>query len=136
MQNPDPTLAGERPRRVVFLAGETGEGTLRAVVDRHAGRRVDMLVVVPVPAESRPPTPSGAPERAAERRLDRCLAALRAGGIRAEGVLGDADPLLALDNTLRLFPAEEILIASSPAGTVVTHVRGFEEVAASEARAA
>jgi hypothetical protein len=110
-----PAGAG-RPRRVVLLADETVVGgALRAVGERHGRSRVDMLVVVPAFAGRLAlSTSDDAPRRAAERRLHRCLAALRARGIRAEGLVGDADPLLALEDALCLFPADEILVVTAP----------------------
>ena len=53
-------------------------------------------------------------ELAAER-LRRSLAELRAVDVTAEGLVGDADPLLAIDDALRLFPADEIVVATHPA---------------------
>jgi GABA permease len=54
------------------------------------------------------------PRRAAEERLGRCLTRLRAAGIRAEGLVGDDDPLLAIDEALRLFDADAIVVATRP----------------------
>jgi nucleotide-binding universal stress UspA family protein len=50
-----------------------------------------------------------AQERAAAlvERLERC-------GVRAEGRVGDADPLQAIADALRTFPADAIVIASRP----------------------
>ena len=122
MPNLELPAGSGRPRRVVLLAGETVVvGALRAVGDRHGRRRVDMLVVVPAFAGRLARlTSDDAPRRAAERRLHRCLAALRARGIRAEGLVGDADPLLALDDALCLFPADEILVVT-PASSESRH---------------
>jgi hypothetical protein len=50
--------------------------------------------------------------RAADARLRRCLESLRCAGIVAEGIVGDADPLLALADALAVFPADEVLIAA------------------------
>ena len=54
--------------------------------------------------------------REAEQRLARCLDSLRAGGLVANRQVGDADPLLAIDDALRVFPAEEIVIATHGEG--------------------
>ena len=45
-----------------------------------------------------------------------CLQSLRATGLVANGRVGDADPLLAIEDALRIFPANEILIATHPEG--------------------
>ena len=49
---------------------------------------------------------------AAEHRLIRRLEALRDAGLFAEGCVGDSDPLLAMRDTLSVFPADEIIIAT------------------------
>jgi nucleotide-binding universal stress UspA family protein len=53
-------------------------------------------------------------ERAAEHRLAGYLARLRAAGVRATGHVGDADPLLAMEDAMAAFPADEILIGTHP----------------------
>ena len=54
--------------------------------------------------------------REAEQRLEVCLQSLRATGLVANSRVGDADPLLAIEDALRIFPANEILIATHPEG--------------------
>lgn len=57
-------------------------------------------------------------EDAARRRAEERVAAyvdrLRREGVHAEGRVGDADPLLAIADALRTFPADEIVIAARP----------------------
>jgi nucleotide-binding universal stress UspA family protein len=57
-------------------------------------------------------------EDAARRRAGKRAAALVArmerNGVRAEGRVGDADPLLAIADALSIFPADEIVIAAQP----------------------
>jgi GABA permease len=57
----------------------------------------------------------GARERAQER-LDASLAALRASGVDASGHVGDDDPLQAMDDALRTFQADEIILSTHPPG--------------------
>jgi hypothetical protein len=132
MSNLVRTATVGRPRRIVLLAGEAVfDGALTAVGDRRRRDAVDMLLVVPASAGRLALcTSDDTPRRTAERRLHRCLAALRARGIRAEGLVGDADPLLALDNALGLFPADQILVVeptesrdASPARSLVAGAR-------------
>ncbi len=52
----------------------------------------------------------------AQERLDRSLAALRAAGIEARGEVGDADPIQAIEDALRTFGADEIIISTHPEG--------------------
>ena len=116
MPIPDTIPSPGRARRVLVVADEeVGDAGLPTVLERHAGTSVELLVVVPARAGRLALwTSDDGPRRAAERRLDRSLARLRAAGIPAEGVVGDADPLLALEDTLRLFPADEILVVTPP----------------------
>jgi hypothetical protein len=58
-----------------------------------------------------------AARRRAADRLRTCLDQLQRRGVRAEGQVGDADPLLAIADALRTFPADEIVIAGSPEHT-------------------
>lgn len=50
----------------------------------------------------------------AQQRLDASLAALRAAGLSAQGRLGDADPLQALDDALRAERPDEVVISTHP----------------------
>jgi hypothetical protein len=52
--------------------------------------------------------------RTAALRLHDCLRRLERGGVRAEGRIGDSDPLLAIDDALKLFPADRLVIATPP----------------------
>jgi hypothetical protein len=53
--------------------------------------------------------------RAAEAKLGLCLDELAQSGIEATGAVGDPEPLQAIADSLRTFPADEIVIASAPA---------------------
>jgi len=54
--------------------------------------------------------------RKAAVRLDRCLRAFAGAGLPADGYVADADPLLAIEDALSVFPADEILVATEPEG--------------------
>jgi hypothetical protein len=58
---------------------------------------------------------AGNAQRDAESRLNQSVAAIRRAGFAASGIVGDADPLLALDDTLTVFAADEVVIASAAA---------------------
>ncbi|HEY5661296.1 MAG TPA: hypothetical protein VIR59_10945 [Gaiellaceae bacterium] len=47
-------------------------------------------------------------------RLRGCIACLRREGMRVEGHIGDSDPVHAIADALREFPADEILFVSAP----------------------
>jgi hypothetical protein len=53
---------------------------------------------------------------AARERLDRAVANLRERGIAAHGVVGDSDPLLAIEDALADFRATEIVLSTYPPG--------------------
>lgn len=65
--------------------------------------------------------------RAAEERLRRSLDLLDEAEISAEGVVGDADPLQAIDDALRIFPADEIVVSTHPEGRSNWLARGLVE---------
>jgi hypothetical protein len=53
---------------------------------------------------------------AAGERLKQAVANLGERGVSAEGVVGDSDPLLAIQDALAGFPATEIVLSTHPAG--------------------
>jgi hypothetical protein len=52
----------------------------------------------------------------AHERLELALAELRTRGVSARGEVGDANPLVAIDDALARFPASAIVIATLPPG--------------------
>jgi hypothetical protein len=65
----------------------------------------------------------------ARERLDLAITSLRRRGVIARGEIGDADPMLAIADALASFPADEILIATLPAGRSNWIERGLVEKA-------
>src|ERR671931_161546 len=53
---------------------------------------------------------------AAQKRLDASLARLREAGIDARGEVGDGEPLQAIEDALRTFGPDEIIISTHPEG--------------------
>ncbi len=51
---------------------------------------------------------------AAAERLDEALGYLAGAGVHAQGSVGDADPLQAIDDAMAGFPADAIVIATFP----------------------
>jgi hypothetical protein len=49
---------------------------------------------------------------AAQADLDRLLATLGAGGRNVSGIVGDSDPRLALEDSLRQFAADEVVVVN------------------------
>ena len=119
MHDPTPIEDPGHPYRLLVVANETlaaGTESVREVVARSPdGRRLEVLVVAPAlwgRLERR--TSDDRPRRAAEQRLRGYLALLAARGIRAEGVVGDDDPLLAINDALQMFDADDVLVATAP----------------------
>jgi hypothetical protein len=108
-------------RRVLVVANETVGGTeLRgALAAKARGLALDVLVVCPaLNSQLRTWTSDEDGARdAAQARLDASLIALGDVGVAARGEIGDGDPLQALEDALRTFPADEIVISTHPPGT-------------------
>ena len=62
--------------------------------------------------------------RAAKERLEASISCLRKHGLRAHGMLGDADPVQAIADVMYAFPAEEIVIClEEPEGALASQRR-------------
>jgi len=110
--------AGER--RILVIANETvGGEELLAILRRKAeGVRAHVLVVCPAlnsQVRTWASDEDGA-RAAAQRRLDASLVQLERDGVQAEGAVGDGDPLQAIEDALRTFGADEIVISTHPEG--------------------
>jgi len=106
--------------RILVVANETvGGGALREQVEqRSSDYRTEVLVVTPA-LNTRLKTFMSDEDRAreqAQQRLDTSLAQLRESGIEARGEVGDGDPLQAIEDALRTFGADEIIISTHPEG--------------------
>jgi hypothetical protein len=110
----------EPTRRILVVANETvGGGELRDLIGRKAeGVNEDVLLVCPaLNSKLRTWTSDEDGARAAaQARLDISLARLAELGVRARGEIGDGDPLQALEDALREFPADEIVVSTHPPG--------------------
>jgi GABA permease len=109
----------EDTRRLLVVANETvGGRELLGLVREHAVPGTIVRVVSPA-LNSRVRTwtsdEDGARE-AAQRRLDASVEQLAAVGIAADGEIGDGDPVQAIEDALRSFPADEIVLSTHPPG--------------------
>jgi hypothetical protein len=66
---------------------------------------------------------------AAADRLQAALEALEGAGLRVRGEIGDGDPLQALEDALRSFSADAIIISTHPVGSSNWLERGVVEAA-------
>jgi hypothetical protein len=121
-------------RRILVIANETvgGDELLQILRSKSEGVREQILVVCPAlnsQVRTWASDEDGA-RAAAQQRLDASLARLRRHGVQASGEVGDGDPLQAMEDALRTFGADEIVISTHPEGrshwlerNVVGHAR-------------
>ena len=107
-------------RRILVIANETvgGEALREQIGRRSEGHRVNVLVVTPAlnsPLRHFTSDIDQAREQAGQR-LEASLARLREAGIEARGEVGDGDPLQAIEDALRTFGADEVIISTHPEG--------------------
>lgn len=118
-------------RRILVVANETLRGRVleEEVCGRCADARAQVLVVAPaLTSPVRHWVSDIDPGReAAARRLDETLARLRELGIEARGQIGDPEPLQAIEDALRTFGADEIIISTHPEGRSNWLERGVVE---------
>jgi hypothetical protein len=131
-----PPRTGARPhpageRRILVIANETvGGHVLRsAILAKSLDVREEVLVVTPAlntPLRHWVSDDDGA-RAAAQERLDESLAKLSEAGVEARGEVGDGDPLQAIEDALRTFGADEIIISTHPEGRSNWLERGVVE---------
>jgi hypothetical protein len=115
---PRPHPIGER--RILVIANETvGGQTLREMIrERSQDVRAEILVVTP--ALNSPLRHWASDEdnarAAAQQRLETSLRKLEEAGLHARGQVGDGDPVQAIEDALRTFGADEIIISTHPEG--------------------
>ena len=113
-------VGGEDERRILVIANETvgGEELLSILRQRSENVRERIHVVCPALNSQLRHWASDEDDAraAAQGRLDRSLEQLRAHGVQADGEVGDSDPLQAIEDALRTFGADEIVISTHPEG--------------------
>jgi GABA permease len=107
-------------RRVLVVANETvkGEELLSTISTLALSQQTEFKVVCPaLNSRLKTYTSDEDPAReAAQQRLDVTLARLASVGIEASGDVGDGDPLVAVDDAVRTFGPNEIVISTHPPG--------------------
>jgi GABA permease len=129
-QAPPAHPAGER--RILVVANETvGGRTLLSELRSRADGPTPTRVFVVSPALNSPVkhwTNEEEPARAAAQdRLDKSLTAIRGEGLEATGQIGDDDPLQAIEDALRTFAPDELIISTHPEGLSNWLERGVVE---------
>jgi hypothetical protein len=106
--------------RILVVANETlaGEGVIEEVAYRAGGHEAEVLVVSPPLQKTRVERFTGGSDDAAraeaENRLRESVNALNRAGFRAEGRLGDTNPLQATLDAARDFRPEQVIISTHP----------------------
>lgn len=117
-QAPAPSPPEEH--RILVVANETvgGAELLGQVRERAGERRVRVLVVSP--ALNSPlghwTGDEGDARAAAQARLDQSVAGFRGVGLDAQGEIGDGDPIQAIEDAVRTFRPDELVISTHPEG--------------------
>ena len=124
-------VGGENERRILVVANETvGGRVLRQEIESRAeGHREHVLVVCPALNTKLKHWASDedAARMQARERLEDCLARLAEAGVEARGEIGDSDPLQAIEDAVRSFNPDEIVISTHPEGRSNWLERGVVE---------
>ena len=109
-----PHVGGDDERRILVVAdgAAADESVVGAIEEASDGRRPRVLVVAPAHASAIDHWTSavdGARLRA-QRYVEESLARMRGAGIEAQGEVGDEDPLRAIEDALRTFGADAVLV--------------------------
>jgi hypothetical protein len=118
-QNVPVSKGGDGKFRLLVVANETvgGEALIDEIRRRCQGRKCEILVVTPALAVSRASHWASDIDEAIElarQRMELSLIAIGELGLKARGEIGDSDPTVAIEDALRVFPADEILISTHP----------------------
>lgn len=113
------TRGGAGKFRLLVVANETvqGEALLEAIRGRCRDRECEILVVTPALVGSRAAHWASDVDEAIEmarQRMELSLIELQRLGLKATGEVGESDPGVAIEDALRVFPADEIVISTHP----------------------
>ncbi|HEX3173219.1 MAG TPA: hypothetical protein VHQ43_03250 [Solirubrobacterales bacterium] len=113
------TRGGDGKRRLLVVANETvgGEALREEIRNRCRGGEGEVMVVTPALTASRAAHWASDLDEAIElarQRMELSLIELEGLGLKAKGEIGDSDPNVAIEDALRVFPADEIVISTHP----------------------
>ncbi|HYC82133.1 MAG TPA: hypothetical protein VEB65_10125 [Solirubrobacterales bacterium] len=114
-----PRSSDDGKHRLLVVANQTvaGQALLAEIARRCEGHDCEVFVVAPALAGSRAAHWASDIDDGialARERLQASLDGLERLGLSAEGEIGDSDPNLALEDALRHFPADEVVISTHP----------------------
>jgi hypothetical protein len=106
--------------RILVIANETvgGRVLIEELIRRAGGREAEILVVAPaLNSQLRHWVSDDDQARvAAQGRVQASVARLAETGLAVRGEVGDGEPLQAMEDALRTFGADEIVISTHPVG--------------------
>jgi hypothetical protein len=113
------TRGGDGKHRLLVVANETvgGGELLEEIRNRCRRRNCEVLVLTPALARSRAAHWASDIDEAIERarqRMELSLIEIGQVGLSVRGEIGDSDPNVAIEDALRAFPADEIVISTHP----------------------
>jgi GABA permease len=127
-----PAASPPEEHRILVVANETVGGPELLDAVRGAAQTGSRVLVVS-PALNSPIRHWASDEdeaRAkAQERLDASLASMRASGLDAEGEIGDGDPIQAIEDAIRTFQPDELIVSTHPVGRSHWLERGVVEKA-------
>jgi hypothetical protein len=115
----DVTRGGDGKHRMLVVANETvgGSALQEEIRERCHGRDCEILIVTPALSVSRAEHWASDIDEAIElarQRMELSLLAIERLGFKARGEIGDSDPNVAIEDALRVFSADEIIISTHP----------------------
>ena len=113
------TRGGDGRHRVLVVANETvgGDALRQEIRERCRDRDCEILVLTPALVGSRASHWASDIDEGIElarQRMELSLIEIERLGLKAEGEVGDSDPNVAIEDALRVFPADEIVISTHP----------------------
>jgi hypothetical protein len=130
-----PARSADSTRRILVVANQTaaGQELLDEIANRCRDNKCEVMLVSPALVGSRAERWASDVDKGmdlARERMARSVAALRGAGVEVRAEVGDPDPNMAIEDALRVFPADEIVISTLPPGEsrwlehdVVEHTR-------------
>jgi GABA permease len=113
------TSLADDTRRILVVANQTASGRelLEEIGNRCRGQKCAVMLVSPALVGSRAERWASDIDEGldlARRRMSRSVTALRGIGVEVRAEVGDPDPNMAIEDALRVFPADEIIISTLP----------------------
>ncbi len=110
---------GDDTRRILVVANQTAAGRelLEEIGNRCRGQKCAVMLVSPALVGSRAERWASDIDEGldlARERMARSITALRGVGVEVRAEVGDPDPNMAIEDALRVFPADEIVISTLP----------------------